>query len=152
MITIEEERIIGLFPILSSDKGYKVTSDNTRDYNCIAWAIGRKDIWYWPYLGDEHDIDEYWPDGVPDTEDILSFVQAMESEGFFRCENGELELGYTKIALFQQSGKCTHATRLLASGLWTSKMGPLHDIQHSTPQALEGDFYGTVYCYMKRKQ
>jgi len=151
MTTIEEETIINLFPALSCDKGYKVTSQNTRDYNCIAWAIGRNDIWYWPYLGNEHKIDEYWPNGIPDTDEIHSFVLAMESEGFVKCDDGELESGYIKIALFQQSGKCTHATRQLQSGLWTSKMGPLHDIRHSTPQTLEGNFYGTVFCYMKKK-
>ncbi|MBQ0075482.1 MAG: hypothetical protein KBT34_14980, partial [Prevotella sp.] len=30
------------------------------------------------------------------------------------------------------------------------KLGYWHDIQHSSPQSLEGDMYGKVYCYMKK--
>lgn len=51
---------------------------------------------------------------------------------------------------FENDGLCSHACRQISNNLWTSKMGPLNDIQHSSPQTLEGDFYGRVYCYMKR--
>ena len=54
------------------------------------------------------------------------------------------------IALYAKDGLCTHAARRLPNGLWTSKLGYYHDIQHSTPQSLEGYIYGKVYCYMNK--
>ena len=42
--------------------------------------------------------------------------------------------------------------RQLASGTWTSKLGPDEDISHHTPAALEGALYGTVVVLMKRRR
>jgi hypothetical protein len=28
--------------------GYKITSPDTTDYNCIAWAAGSTEEWWWP--------------------------------------------------------------------------------------------------------
>jgi hypothetical protein len=47
--------------------------------------------------------------------------------------------------------ECTHAARQLSNGCWTSKLGKLNDIQHGTPESIEGTEYGIVYCFMKRK-
>lgn len=137
-------------PSLMNDSRFKITSPSTRDYNCIAWALERNDVWVWPPLGMEQEADEYWPESAPDDENIESFIKAMHKEGFATCKNIDYELGYTKIALYAKNGLCTHACRQLSQDIWTSKMGPLNDIQHSNPQSLEGDFYGEVYCYMKR--
>lgn len=151
MTSPEEQMILICIPSLHNDKEYKVTSPNTRDYNCIAWALGRTDVWYWPYLGNKfHESDEYWPAGVPDNTSIDSFVQAMQTEGFFICANESLEEGFTKIALYKKNGECSHASRQYKDGTWTSKMGPLHDICHSTPHTIEGSFYGNIHCFMKR--
>jgi hypothetical protein len=30
------------------DAEYKVTSPESRRYNCIAWSLGRVDMWIWP--------------------------------------------------------------------------------------------------------
>lgn len=152
MISPEEQNILTCIPSLRKNKEYKVTSPVTRDYNCIAWALGRTDFWYWPYLGNtEHEDDEYWPENVPDNTLIESFVLAIKTEGFELCQEENVEEGYTKIVLYELNGNCTHASRLLPSGLWTSKMGPLHDIQHTSPYSIEGKIYGKVYCFMKRK-
>lgn len=142
--------IIKSIPSLLNDQLYKITSPITRNYNCVAWALGRDDVWYWPPLGKEPEPDEYWPKGISDDENILTFVSAMEHEGFILCDDIEYEEDYTRIALFAQNGLCSHACRQISNNLWTSKMGPLNDIQHSSPQTLEGDFYGKVHCYMKR--
>lgn len=144
--------IIRSVPSLLNDQLYKTTSPSTRDYNCVAWALGRNDVWYWPPLGKEQEPDEYWPKGVPDDEKIQTFINVMKLEGFTLCEDTEYDEDYTKIALFSQDGLCSHACRQISSNLWTSKMGPLNDIQHSSPQTLEGDFYGKVHCYMKRRK
>lgn len=156
--------IIKLFPGLKHDSDFYVTSEQTFDYNCIAWALGISNYRFWPVVRDENgkivpveNYDEredllYWPDGVARDESLSAFVSLFEHYGFEQCENPELEPNYTKIALYQQCGQCTHAARQLPNGLWTSKLGPLNDIQHGSPQSLEGDFYGKVYCYMKKRK
>lgn len=151
MKMIEEQTILSYFPLLKNDKGYVITSPCTRDYNCIAWAIGRKDIWYWPPLGQIPENDEYWPAGVPDDDSVDVFVSAMQKEGYMLCEDSYQETGYNKIVLYSKDGKCTHAARQLQNGMWTSKLGPLYDIQHSTPYSLEGNIYGKVKYILKKK-
>lgn len=151
MVTFEEQAIISYFPELVNDSGYIITSPCTRRYNCIAWAIGRNDIWYWPPLGQEPEDDEYWPADIPDDDSIDAFVIAMKKEGYSICEDSCKESDYIKIALYSKDERCTHAARQLLNGMWTSKLGPLHDIQHSTPYSLEGNFYGKVKYILKKK-
>ena len=45
---------------------------------------------------------------------------------------------------------CTHAARMLANGMWTSKLGPSFDIIHSTPYTIQGRLYGMVCCILCR--
>ena len=63
----------------------------------------------------------------------------------------EQEEGYRRIALYVKEGttKCTHASRELSSGKWTSKLGEFQDIRHGSPFSIEGLVYGRVYCIMK---
>lgn len=138
------------FPYLRNDNNFKVTSPCTDGYNCISWAA-QKQVWYWPPLGKELEEDEYWPEGIEDDTRIETFIKAMETENFSICTNDNVEPNITKIALYAKNGQCTHAARQLSNGLWTSKLGYYHDIQHSTPQSLEGELYGKVYCYMNKE-
>ena len=75
-----------------------------------------------------------------------------EGKGYELCDNAEYEEGFQKIALYVKEGttECTHAARQLTTGLWTSKLGQIEDIQHGTPYTIEGKCYGKVYCIMKR--
>jgi len=53
-----------------------------------------------------------------------------------------------KIALYALQGVPSHAARLLANGLWTSKLGADIDLSHDLSE-LEGPRYGQVikiYC------
>ncbi|MCL2313586.1 MAG: hypothetical protein FWC41_14105 [Firmicutes bacterium] len=95
----------------------------------------------------------YWPDGVEDNEDVTAFIDAFQLKGFIVCDSWEHETEYRRIALYVEEGntKCTHASRELSSGKWTSKLGPYKDIQHGTPFSIEGQDYGKVYCIMKRE-
>lgn len=145
-----KRQFISWFPYLKDDGVFKITSPNTDNYNCISWASGRLNVWYWPPLGKKQEEDEYWPSGIADDTRIETFIEAMKTEGFELCSSGEQEPLFTKIALYEKEGQCTHAARQLLNGLWTSKLGFWHDIQHSSPQSLEGDMYGKVYCYMKK--
>lgn len=44
----------------------------------------------------------------------------------------------------------THVARQLTDGKWTSKLGQLEDIVHSTVDAIAGSDYGEVIQFMKR--
>lgn len=146
--------IIDAFPGLRYDKHFEITSPVDPNYNCIAWAYQIKGRWMWPPKGIPAKVIDavtYWPDENASTE-VERFVDAFRLKGYEKCSSPDFEEGYRKIALYITPGttKCTHAARQLSSGLWTSKLGEEYDIQHDTPQSIEGSIYGCVYCYMKK--
>lgn len=57
---------------------------------------------------------------------------------------------FEKLALYGSAMMYTHAARQLPDGKWTSKLGQLEDITHTTTEAIEGGDYGEVVQYMKR--
>ena len=67
------------------------------------------------------------------------------------CDDGGLEPGHEKVALYVLDGKPTHAARQLPDGAWTSKLGRQIDIAH-TVCALEGPAYGQIAVFLKRKK
>ena len=135
------------FPKLQ-DGGYRITSPDTVDYNCIAWAAGDTEAWWWP---DHLDIG-YWPAGVPRAETLEAFIEAFAALGFTTCDTAEYEKGFEKVAIYvDTSGKPTHAARQLSPGLWTSKLGTLQDIEHEI-DGVSGDLYGSVAVIMKRSK
>ncbi|MGA2174326.1 MAG: hypothetical protein ABSH38_05005 [Verrucomicrobiota bacterium] len=128
--------------------GYSKTSDETDDYNCIAWT-GDDTTRKWdpdPTSG------RYWPSGIPRSLDVESFIKLYEAEcGYIVCDNDSLEEGIEKIAIFRDLfNQVTHAARQLKSGAWTSKLGDLEDIEHNKLSSLQGAFYGQVAQIMKR--
>jgi hypothetical protein len=118
-------------------------------YNCIAWAASDTLNWWWP---DDPDIgDGYWPDGVPRELTIPAFLAAFQTVGYKECDDGDLEKGFEKIALYaDKSSEPTHAARQLSDGRWTSKFGDYEDVRHINLACLEGPFYGKVVAFMKR--
>ncbi|MCY4473974.1 MAG: hypothetical protein OXC83_00880 [Chloroflexi bacterium] len=131
-----------LFPSLSD---FSVTSPQDARYNCVAWAAGMDSGWWWPGLGFA------WPFDQSEDESLLTFITAFNTLGFERCEDGTLEEGFEKIAVYQsRNGQVSHVARQLSSGRWTSKIGTLEDIEHSEPSELEGERYGSVTQFMRR--
>ena len=63
------------FPLLSISS-YIITSQETDDYNCIAWAAGDTDRWWWPTSPPY-----YWPQNIPLEESISAFIQAFSTLG-----------------------------------------------------------------------
>lgn len=125
-----------------------ITSPDTPNYNCIAWAYGDETRFYWP--GPENFC--YWPNNISREENINSFIELFESIGYNKCKTGDLEINFNKIALFvDNKGTPTHASRQLDNGFWTSKLGKNIDVQHSI-KAIENGPYGFVEVYMKRKK
>jgi hypothetical protein len=133
-----------IFPHLAAE-GFAETSPATEDYNCIAWAAGVTDGWWWPDAG----YTSEWPEGAPRVESLDAFFAAFALLDFERCTDGELEPGCEKIALYAVGPKPTHAARQLPDGSWTSKLGEYIDITH-TLRGLESPKYGQVSGYMKR--
>lgn len=135
-----------LFPNLLTT-GYQITSSATPDYNCIAWAAEDTTVWWWPDAFGFY----YWPPDIPRTETLAAFIAAYSLLGYLPCLDAQPEPGYEKIAIYlDATGAPTHATRLLTSGIWTSKLGQLEDISHQTLDGLEGRLYGRAVQVLRR--
>jgi len=124
---------------------YNVTSDPSEDYNCIAWAAGDQSRWW------SHAAGYYWPNANR-TPLVESLVDVFTGLGYEVCEGAILEVGFERIALYALGPLWKHAARQLPTGLWTSKLGMDEDIQHTTPETLCGDRYGTLHCIMRRQR
>jgi hypothetical protein len=87
---------------------------------------------------------------------VDAFVKLYEALGYHLCASEEYEEGFEKVALFARPewGRLlpTHAARQLSDGCWTSKLGPLEDIEHYGADAVAGRAYGDVVCYLKRRR
>ncbi|MBI3822407.1 MAG: hypothetical protein HY289_06975 [Planctomycetes bacterium] len=125
------------------------TSDPDPKYNCIGFAAGRTDVFWWP--DDYPDADsDYWPRGIAREETVAAFVQLFQSLGYEICSDGSLEVGYEKVAIYALGEAPTHAARQLSTGQWTSKLGPEEDIVHENTESIAGPCYGSVIQFMKR--
>ena len=133
------------FPMLQSSS-YNVTSPATIAYNCIAWAAGDTETWWWPDPFDQY----FWPSEILREETIDAFVKAFEFLGYTICRDANYEMEYEKVAIYAKpDGRPTHAARQIDSEKWTSKIGRLEDIEHDI-NSLSGDIYGEPLVYMKR--
>ncbi|MCH8045128.1 MAG: hypothetical protein IID44_15565 [Planctomycetes bacterium] len=131
------------FPHLTSANSAK-KSDETKSYNCIAWAAGDTANWWWPIVG------RYWPPGVPREVTLDAFIQAFATVGYSPCADGAFIDGTEKIAIYADLGEPTHAARQREYEKWTSKIGKLEDIDHDTLQDVGGPLYGEAVVFMER--
>lgn len=135
-----------LFPKLRGS-AFRFTSPIDDSYNCVAWAMGRADGWYWP-LGDAKK--SKWPENVARIESLEAFCDAFSTLGYSNCDLADPEGNYEKIAIYaSHEGVPSHVARQLIGGRWTSKLGGLEDIEHSL-EDLVGLEYGSVAQIMKR--
>lgn len=133
---------LSVFPKLPGN--FTAESPPTPNYNCLAWAVGINDQWWWPTE------DNFWPEGVALNEDVETLIAAYGTLGYERAENGDHEPGIEKLALYAVGGRFTHAARQLPTGKWTSKLGHADDIEHTTPEVLESIDYGNVVAFLRR--
>ena len=140
------------FPGLRYDDGFLITRPEDADYNCSAWAFRRKDCWLWP--DEETDGVAVWPENSNGDTGVKTFIEAFKSQGYEVCDSTEHEADVEKIALYAypDTEECTHASRQLDNGMWTSKLGPSFDICHSSPYTIQGRLYGSVVCILRRKR
>jgi hypothetical protein len=137
------------FPSLSADNSVK-TSCPSAKYNCIAWAANDTEHVWWP------DEDGFWPDNAPREVSLEAFIQAYSTIGYVACDDGSLEGGFEKIAIYANAEGPTHAARQLTDGKWTSKLGCNEnvsiDISHDSLDVLGGNGYGRVVQFLKRQR
>jgi hypothetical protein len=130
------------FPRLTA-QNHRITNPPTTQYNCIAWAAGDTKNWWQPGL--------YWPFPTNPFDDTIGELKRVfESLGYQECQDGVLEQGVEKVALYGVSGFYTHAARQIGDGKWTSKLGNEDDIEHDSSDIVGGGVYGEVALFMKR--
>ncbi|WP_449329012.1 DUF7689 domain-containing protein [Schlesneria paludicola] len=136
-----------IFPNLATTQ-YSRTSNPTRLYNCIAWAAGVNDKWWWP--GPKNF--GFWPKGVRREETIDAFIEAFATLGYEICPTRDrFEPELEKVAIYTRAGIPTHAARQLQDGMWTSKCGDGIDISH-TLEGLASPYYGRATVYLSRRR
>ena len=130
------------FPRLT-DTNHRVTSPESKIYNCIAWAAGDTANWWQPNV--------YWPVPVdPEAAGSSVLEQVFASLGYAACADADFSAGVEKVALYASGKLYTHAARQLPSGKWTSKLGKGEDIEHDTPADVGGVLYGEALVFMMR--
>ncbi|WP_437652365.1 DUF7689 domain-containing protein [Sorangium sp. So ce1182] len=139
-----------LWPKLEDDS-FRESSQKTETYNCIAFAAGDTLHWWEPYVipPTQHGI--YWPSSATPDNTLDAWAEAFATCGFVPCEDGSLEEGLVKVAIYaDEEDTPQHAARQLADGRWASKLGDLEDIEHTATDALEEGEYGRVKLYLQR--
>lgn len=132
----------------SLNEPFVITSAQTWEYNCIAWAFGDNTKWYWPTENPPH----FWPPNIRRELDLQSFIELYQLVDFVVCYSQEYEQGFEKIAIFAHSnGEPTHAAKQLPNGNWSSKMGPWHDVEHTLNSMNNSLGYGNATIFMKRQ-
>src|SRR3989344_1968584 len=82
-----------LFPNLSQS-GYRLTSPDTDDYNCVAWAAGDDQKFWDPAAG------YYWPEGFKTSYHVDVLKDLFMSKGYIECDSSEFQIGKEKIAIY----------------------------------------------------
>jgi len=136
-----------IFPNLAAS-AYQITSPIDPFYNCIAWAAEDTDRLWWPFA---YPPMGYWPDGIERNDTVECFIAAFATLGFAPFKNSDLEVGFEKLAIYASGQEVRHMARQLRSGVWTSKLGRLEDIEHATLEVISGDDYGEPVLFLKRR-
>ena len=138
--------LIDLFPRLQQTS-FEITSPRDGAYNCVAWAAGDVQRWWWP--GEV--MFTFWPAGVVREQSISSFVVAFGTLGYEPAISADHDPGFEKVAIFAlPDGTPTHMARQMENGSWTSKLGSLEDISHVDVSGVSGSDYGEVVTVLQR--
>src|ERR1051325_6682921 len=69
-------------------------------YNCIAYVVGDLKRKWWPDDYPPHWSIDYWPPNAPKEETFDAFATALATVGFQLSNDGGLEAGFEKIAIY----------------------------------------------------
>lgn len=148
---IPREWIEETFPRLRDDPRYDSLSPIDSDYNCIAFAAGDTQRFWWPPASASLSGGSYWPPQVPPEQTVEAFIIAFATLGYERCDDGSFERNFEKVAIYAKDGLPTHAARQwIDERRWLSKLGSGFDIAHAEVDGVGGDLYGDVVVYMRR--
>lgn len=135
------------FPNIALDRS-QFTSPTDTKYNCIAWAAGFTDKWWWP------DDYNYWPSAAKLESSVDAFIQTFSLQGYSLLDTIDTSFveGIEKVAIYcDNNHTTTHMSRQLDADFWTSKLGESEDISHHLLSTLEGAIYGKVCCILARE-
>lgn len=143
----EENRLklIDIFPSLAGDTNFKILSEQSHIYSCIAWAMGYTDRWV-----DIFDIPgHWWPSGVDRVATPDALIAAFMAVGFVKASDDKPEENYRKVILYMnfETNEWTHASLVVTAQIEHSKFGETWDGHHSHNTL---SYYGEPYAYMKR--
>ena len=137
------EEIAEIFPNL---KNYQIISPADYRYNCVAWAAGDTKNWWQP-----SDSPYFFWLRDDKSDSLENCIEVFKILGYKEETNISFESGFEKVALYTDAdGLPAHAARQKENGFWTSKLGEAEDIEHDSPEALEGAAYGKVKIILKR--
>ena len=154
-MTDDKADLEACWPRLISAAYYITSRRTTRrevpSYNCVAWVEEDTAHWWEP----EERGGFYWPPGLSrDDPSLDNYLAAFERMGFRPCDDGSLQTGIEKIAVYvDDDNEFTHVAVQLECGWWTSKLGDVNDISHERLDSLmEGrpQRYGETLTYMAR--
>ena len=135
------------FPLLDRTGLYVHRSPCEPTYNCIAFAVGDSEHWWWPGSS----APDWWPPDLRRDGSIAAFEEMFAFLGYAPCSDENYENGFEKVALFADGNKPTHAARQeIGSGHWLSKLGKAYDISHHNLRDLECRDYGRVVRAFRR--
>ena len=134
-----------IFPALENE-GYEITSAASIRYNCVAWAAGDDDNWWYP---DPNGF-LYWPSRALREWSTKGLIAVFRTLGYKKCENGDFDKDYEKVVIYVLLGIPKHAARQMPDGRWTSKLGEGKDIIH-TLLGLQGTEYGMPTIFLRRR-
>lgn len=134
------------FPNLRENYNWFLRSGQTPRYNCIGWSLSTDMDKIWPDIREQ----DSWPVTLPRNETFENFAAMYRLCGFVPVSNGNYEMNKEKVVIYIKNGLVSHASRQLASGAWTTKMGGGVDAEHATPEVLEGCGYGSVEGFFVR--
>ena len=139
---LNEFQIERSFPNLKHKENFEYTSNQTDDYNCVAWANEKDDDFITiPYYNSNDCFNDM----------LEGYINYFISFGFERTEYFEKDNKYTIIALYtKDENQFMHVARLLENGKWTSKIGNWEDIEHTTLNSLSGGAYGEPTVFMRK--
>lgn len=125
---------------------YLEASEATDVYNCITFAFGDSQNWWWPIKG----YGCYWPPGFDLNNSIDTFARLFQLHGYVKCDSSAHEHGYEKVAIYSRNGRVEHTARQLRSGRWASKLGEEQDIEHDRVEDVECQSYGSATMFFRR--